>query len=85
MLETYRIDDATDDVVGGILVLVVLVSVRVGHLRVGWLVGWYPEIIDIFQSFKCFYGCKAFFAENQFVYFTKQVLFNRRVFIEWFK
>ena len=40
MFETYRIDDATDDVVGGILVLVVLVSVRVGHLRVGWLVGW---------------------------------------------
>ena len=81
MLETYRIDDATDDVVGGILVLVVLVSVRVGHLRVGWLV----EIIEIFQSFKCFYGCKAFFAENQFVYFTKQVLFNQRVFIERFK
>lgn len=27
----HRIDDATDDVVGGILVLVVLVSVRVGH------------------------------------------------------
>ena len=81
MFETYRIDDATDDVVGGILVLVVLVSVRVGHLRVGWS----PEIIEIFQSFKCFYGCKAFFAENQFVYFTKQVLFNRRVFIEWFK
>ena len=59
MLETYRIDDATDDVVGGILVLVVLVSVRVGHLRVGWLVGYlrllrFPNHSNVFTAAKPF-------------------------------